>query len=90
LSRVATDGKAQADVEIRLGSLPPLAQPIDYLDAHIAFGPREILIDPLEAARFAVRDGREIIVSPYPGANESGIRVYLLDRSSGRFAISAA
>jgi hypothetical protein len=61
----------EPDVVIRLGSVPP-TKPRATLDEEIVFHDR--------AGAFHIRDGREIIVDPSPGAEPALLRVLLAGR----------
>lgn len=43
----------------------------------------EFWLDVEDIARYWIRQGREIIIEPYPGADDAGIRVYLLGSAIG-------
>jgi len=74
----AIGSSADPDVVVRLGDVPPIENPIEYLRHQIQFGSGWIAIDPMDQARFLIREGREIILSPRPGASENGARIFLL------------
>jgi len=72
-----------ANVTIRLGDLNEAWKVHGDLTGHYGFNDREFYLNVPNAAIFCVREGKEIIVSPQPGANEKLIRLYLLGTCMG-------
>jgi hypothetical protein len=69
--------RGEVDVDIRLGSIPAADE--DGLD----FGPDGAVLRIKNIAAFHMRDGREIVVEPCPGASERNVRLYLLGSAMG-------
>ncbi len=74
---------AATDVDVRLGEVPPLKGPVEVLGMAMAFSAGEVTFEVEKCARFAVREGCEIVVSPLAGADEAGMRVFLLGSAFG-------
>lgn len=72
----------RADVEIRLGAVAPTLEEATEIEPGVTAKPRALLID-CESARYLVRDGSEITISPKPGRSERDIRAYLLGSAIG-------
>jgi len=71
------------DVTITLGTVPDhIDDPVTSSASHEA-APGKMRLDIEDVARFMVSDGREIIVDPYPGADEHDVRVFLLGTCFG-------
>lgn len=75
--------KTAADVTIRQGDLKNAWKEHGDLAGHYGFNEREFYLYVPDAAIFCVREGKEIIISPHPGANEKLIRLYLLGTCMG-------
>lgn len=67
-----------ADVEIGLGSLPPGESPPGYSQT-----PDGTLLTVSKVGRYLIRDGREIVIDPAPGASERNLRLFLLGSAVG-------
>ncbi len=83
LPELASGGpSSRADVEIRLGQVAPTLEGATEIDAGVTAKPGALLID-CESARYLVRNGSEITISPKPGRSERDIRAYLLGSAIG-------
>lgn len=75
--------RERPDVWIRIGKVP------EHIDNVIATGPlrqiskTEFLLDIANTARYLVKGNSEVIVEPYPNAEENVIRLYLLSTILG-------
>ncbi|SFB49408.1 hypothetical protein SAMN05216312_11077 [Cohnella sp. OV330] len=72
-----------ADVEIRLGDLSKDWRAADVEDDFYAFEDDRFLFYVPEVAVYAIRGGRQIVVSPLAGAEDKRIRLYLLGTCMG-------
>ncbi|HEU4643275.1 MAG TPA: hypothetical protein VFS44_12545 [Gemmatimonadaceae bacterium] len=72
------DRGSRADVEIRLASLPDAVAELRARPTGIAVSEREARFIWDDAGAFVVRDGREILVQPHPGADERLVRLGIL------------
>ncbi|MDG0794240.1 aldolase [Cohnella ginsengisoli] len=72
-----------ADVEIRLGDLSKDWRAADVEDDFYAFEEDRFLFYVPEVAVYAIRGGRQIIVSPLAGAEDERLRLYLLGTCMG-------
>lgn len=68
---------ASDQVAIRYGRVPA-SLPSAKVFPEAQYDGRDLLIDIPEAARFLVREGREILVDPLPSASEGDISAFLL------------
>jgi hypothetical protein len=83
LPELASGGPSgPADVEIRLGQVAPTLEGAIEIETGITAKPGALLID-CESARYLVRNGSEITISPKPGRSERDIRAYLLGSAIG-------
>jgi hypothetical protein len=71
-----------ADVEIRFGAVAQTLEGGTEIEAGVTAKPGALLID-CESARYLVRDGNQITISPKPGRSERDIRAYLLGSAIG-------
>jgi hypothetical protein len=69
---------AAADVVIAYGAAPAGAHPPGY-----SLGEAGTILHILKVGTFLIREGREILVSPAPGASDRNIRLYLLGSAFG-------
>jgi hypothetical protein len=74
---------AVADVTIRRGRLPYPDRLPESAGRVLRASPRELLFAIRDVGTFRVRDGRDVMVSAAPGADERAIRVYLLGTCFG-------
>lgn len=72
------EAAAGADVEIRLGAVPPGDSPPGY--SAVADG---TLLTITKVGRYLIRDGREIVIEPAAGASERNLRLFLLGSAIG-------
>lgn len=75
--------KTAADVSIRQGDLTNAWLEHGNPTGHYGFNKGELYLYVPDAAIFCVREGKEITISPLPGANEKLIRLYLLGTCMG-------
>lgn len=72
-----------ADIQIRFASLEHIPLDDEHpRQNHILAGNR-VLLNVKEVAKILVTDGQEILVAPYPNAEQSVLRLYLLGSSMG-------
>ena len=71
------------EVIIRLGSVPEETPAPDDLGPACEAGPGQFLLSIDKVARYFVRDGREIVVDPLPGANRLEVRLFLKGSAFG-------
>jgi hypothetical protein len=75
--RVESDRTEADEIAVRYGRVPESLQPATtFPDAQ--YDGKNLLIDIPEAARFLVRDGREVLVDPAPSASQGDISAFLL------------
>ena len=72
--------EAEADVVIRLGTLPPIEG--ETQGGFTATGAGGVL-NVAQAGRYLIRDGREILVEPDPAGSERQLRLFLLGSAFG-------
>jgi len=72
----------EPDVEIRFGAVEASLAGGAPIEPGVTATSDSLLID-YDPARFLVREGREIIVSPKPGGSDRDIRAYLLGSAMG-------
>jgi len=70
-----------ADVEVRVGPAPAPDAP--ELLADVRVDRSHFWMDVPRTGRFLVRDGREMVVEPHPGATAGDVRAYLLGSATG-------
>lgn len=80
---VTTARMGGADVEIRLGDLSNDWRAAEVVDDFYAFEEDRFLFYVPEVAVYAIRGGRQIVVSPFAGAEDKRIRLYLLGTCMG-------
>jgi hypothetical protein len=71
------------DVVIRYGSVPKSLENGIYTDRYISASNRSILLDISGVARYLIRDGEEIMIEPYAGANDGDIATYAFGTAAG-------
>ncbi len=72
-----------ADIQIRFASLEHIPLDDERPWQHHILSRNQVLLNVKEVAKFLVSDGQEILVDPYPQAEESALRLYLLGSSMG-------
>lgn len=72
-----------ADVRIRQGDLVNAWKEHGAPAGNYGFNNKEFYFNVPDVAIFCVREGKEIIISPHPGANEKLIRLYLFGTCMG-------
>lgn len=77
------DSVISADVIIRLGPVPEKGINPASNDTYEQSIEGEFWLNIEEVARYWIRHGHEIIIEPYPGADEESIRVFLLGSAIG-------
>lgn len=68
----------RVDVEIGYGGVPPGEHPPGY-----SATPDGTLLSVAKVGRYLIRDGREIVIEPAPGASERNLRLFLLGSAIG-------
>lgn len=76
-------GDARPVVEIRLGKLPELLAGAPPAVHGLQAANGEALLTVPGNARYLIREGREIVVDPLPGAAERNVRLFLLGSALG-------
>lgn len=71
-------GKAQADVIIRFGKINNLPTAVRGASRYVWPAPEGIYLGWEDVGAFLIREGREIIIDPYPGVEESLLRLFIL------------
>ena len=71
------------DIVVRLGSLAHIPQQETHSYRGHCIGNMHMLLNIEQVARFSVKDGREIIVDPVPGAEPNTLRLFLLGSALG-------
>jgi hypothetical protein len=71
------ENPGDADVDIRIGRVPPSAE------EGLSFGPDGAILRINDVASYLMRDGREISVDPCPDASDRNVRLYLLGSAMG-------
>lgn len=79
--RVA-EAAADPDVSIQLGPIPPPCEPVEPMGPYIRLNARLFLLD-LPCARFAVSNGRDIVIEVRQGAAQADVRAFLLGSIMG-------
>lgn len=75
---------ARADVEIRLGAIPPGGLPGGrQLGPYLWVQASALWLEVPGVARFLVSDGQRIVIDPAPGVDEDSVRVFLLGSALG-------
>lgn len=78
----ASDGPAE--VRVRIAAAPETGpEGAQQLGPYLWAGPREFLLQVPDVARYWIRDGRDIVIDPAPGADEDSLRVFLLGSGFG-------
>ena len=75
--------EAVPDIQIIKGSVPEQGIDADSDDAYEQSTGGEFWLNVEQVARYWIRHGREILIEPYPEADEASIRVYLLGSAIG-------
>lgn len=75
---ISADEASTDDVTIRLGEVPEHMVNVVANESRWWASRQEYLLRVPEVANFLVRNGREVIVQPAPGAHPADIRAYLL------------
>jgi hypothetical protein len=75
---VSADDTSAGEVSIRLGEVPERIANIVANESRWWASRQEYLLRVPEVANFLVRNGREVLVQPTPGAQPADIRAYLL------------
>ncbi len=75
--------EAEIDITLRLGQIPASCIPADTSKAVTALNRSCVLMDMKGIAKYLIRNGNEVIVEPYPDANENTIQLYLLGGTLG-------
>lgn len=70
-------------VDVRLGSLAETLPGAMKAKFGLQIGAGAVMLTVRDVARYLVRSGREIIVSPMPGAAERNVRLFLLGSALG-------
>lgn len=83
LPELVPDPHGAADaVEIRLGAVAP-PPPQDASTHWLTRVPDGAVLSVTDVGRFAIRDGREILIDPDPAASERNLRLFLLGSALG-------
>lgn len=80
--RTAPDTQG-VDVDVRLGPVPPLAEPFTRVEEVAQVSSRAFVLDMAGVARFGLFDGSKIVVEPYDEASPADIRAHLLGSITG-------
>lgn len=79
-------GSGEPDVVIRYGDVPERIPDSISMGPCSEATPREYLLKIPDVARFWVREGRLVVISPEPGVGEDDIRVFVLSSIMGSLA----
>jgi hypothetical protein len=83
LSPAADPFDSRPVVDVRLGSLPEILPRARAAEFGLQMSADAVMLTVNDVARYLVRSGREMIVSPMPGAAERNVRLFLLGSALG-------
>lgn len=81
--RAAPAGHAAPEVSIRLGTVDPELPDAVVCAGYFSTAAAAFQLDIASAARYRVREGREIVVDPYPETDPARVRLFLLGSALG-------
>ncbi|MBO7747788.1 aldolase [Paenibacillus sp. MWE-103] len=79
----AADWEEETDVEIRFGELTEAWEECSIEGEYMAFEGAHVFLRVPDTAIYRISEGSQITVSPFPGADEQNIRLYLLGTCMG-------
>lgn len=76
-------GETRTDIVIRFGQVPQALENPTSCGLRYQTRYKELLLDVKGIARYNVRQGRDIVIAPYPGIDAESIRLFLLGSCFG-------
>ncbi|MBB6730635.1 aldolase [Cohnella zeiphila] len=83
LPRKSAQQAEEADIDIMIGDLSEAWRASGVQNDYYAFAAGQFLFYVPEVAIYCIRAGKQIVVSPFPGAEAKSIRIYLLGTCMG-------